>query len=161
MSPGRFWRNRRAYSIGGIPMHAKIFASALLVAALAWTNATCAQGALAVGMPEGNPARGFKWDVRVNTDNAETLVLEDCRNAKNPRTGAACKLIESFKDKCVAVASNGEPTAPVTAAGWAIAEDRVTAVNQALAKCDAMRKGRGPMCRLDGDGSLLCDGDAK
>jgi hypothetical protein len=142
-------------------MHGKILASALLVAALAWSNASRAEGALAVGIPDGNPARGFKWDVRVNTQDAATLVLDDCHHAKNPRTGAACKLIESFNDKCVAVTSNGEPTAPVTAAGWAIAEDRVTAVNRALEKCDAMRKGRGPMCRLDGEGSLLCDGDAK
>lgn len=142
-------------------MHGKILASALLVAALAWTNATHAEGALAVGIPEGNPARGFKWDLRVNTPDAATLVLEDCHRAKNPRTGAACKLIGTFTDKCVAVTSNGEPAAPVTAAGWAIAPDRVTAVNQALEKCDAMRKGRGPMCRLDGESSLLCDGDAK
>ena len=142
-------------------MHGKIVASALLVAALAWTDAAHAQGALAVGIPDGNPARGFKWDVRVNTPDAANLVLEDCRKAKNPRSGAACKVIDTFTDQCVAITSNGEPTAPVTAAGWGIGPDRVTAVNRALEKCDAMRKGRGPMCRLDGEGSLLCDGDAK
>jgi hypothetical protein len=87
--------------------------------------------------------------------------MEDCRAAKNPKTGAACKLIDTFTDKCAAVTSNGEPTAPVTAAGWAIAPDRVTAVNRALAACEAIRKGRGAMCRLDGENSLLCDGDAK
>jgi len=142
-------------------MRGKILACAFLVAALAWADASRAEGALAVGIPEGNPARGFKWDVRVNTEDAATKVLEDCHQAKNPRSAAACKLIESFNDKCVAVTSNGAPTAPVTAAGWAIEADRVTAVNRALEKCDAMRKGRGPMCRLDGDGSLLCDGNAK
>jgi hypothetical protein len=142
-------------------MHGKILASALLVAGLVWSNTSRAEGALAVGIPEGNPARGFKWDLRVNTEDAATKVLEDCRAAKNPRTGAACKLIDTFNDKCVAVTSNGEPSAPVTAAGWAIEADRVTAVNRALEKCDAMRKGRGPMCRLDGESSLLCDGDAK
>jgi len=142
-------------------MNGKILASALLVTALAWTDATHAEGALAVGIPEGNPARGFKWDVRVNTPDAATQMMDDCHQAKNPRSGAACKLIESFSDKCVAVTSNGEPTAPVTAAGWAIEADRVTAVNRALEKCESMRKGKGPMCRLDGEGSLLCDGDAK
>src|ERR1051325_12010169 len=104
----RVRRGRRAYSPEGIPMHGKILASALLVAALAWSNASRAEGALAVGIPDGNPARGFKWDVRVNTQDAATLVLDDCHHAKNPRTGAACKLIESFDDKCVAVTSNGE-----------------------------------------------------
>ena len=142
-------------------MHGKIVASALLVAALAWVDAAVAEGALAVGIPDGNPARGFKWDVRVNTPGAASLVMDDCHAAKNPRSGAACKLIDTFNDKCVAVTSNGEPSAPVTAAGWAIEADRVTAVNRALEKCDAMRKGRGPMCRLDGEGSLMCDGDAK
>jgi hypothetical protein len=142
-------------------MQRAIAASVVLVAALAWANGSLAQGALAVGIPDGNPARGFKWDVRVNTADAATLVMDDCHAAKNPRTGAACKLIDTFNDQCVAITSNGEPTAPVTAAGWAIAPDRVTAVNRALAQCEAMRKGKGPMCRLDGEGSLLCDGDAK
>jgi Domain of unknown function (DUF4189) len=142
-------------------MHGKIVASALLVAALAWANAAFAEGALAVGIPEGNPARGFKWDMRVNTEGAASKVMDDCHAAKNPKTGAACRLIDTFTDKCVAVTSNGEPTAPVTAAGWAIAPDRVTAVNRALAQCETMRKGRGAMCRLDGANSLLCDGDAK
>jgi len=151
----------QAYSFVGIPMRGKILASALLVAALAWADVTRAEGALAVGIPQGNPARGFKWDVRVNTPDPAPKVMEDCRAARNPRTGAACKLIDTFNDQCVAVTSNGEPTAPVTAAGWAIAPDRVTAVNRALEKCESMRKGRGPACRLDGEGSLLCDGDAK
>jgi hypothetical protein len=142
-------------------MYRAIAASVLFVAALAWATVAQAGGALAVGMPDGVPNKGFKWDLRVNTADAATKVMEDCRAAKNPRTGAACKLIDTFEDKCVAITSNGEPTAPVTAAGWAIAPDRVTAVNQALAKCDAMRKGRGAMCRLDGENSLLCDGDAK
>jgi hypothetical protein len=142
-------------------MQRTIAASALFVAALAWADVARAEGALAVGIPEGNPARGFKWDLRVNTEDPGPKVLDDCHAAKNPRTGAACKLIGTFSDKCVAVTSNGEPTAPVTAAGWAIAADRVTAVNQALAKCNSMRKGRGPECQLDGEGSLLCDGEAK
>jgi hypothetical protein len=142
-------------------MHAKIVAPALVVAALACADAAWAEGALAIGIPDGNPARGFKWDVRVNTEDPGRKVMEDCRAAKNPKSAAACKLIDTFTSKCVAITSNGEPTAPVTAAGWAIAADRITAVNQALAQCEAMRKGRGPMCRLDGEGSLLCDGDAK
>jgi hypothetical protein len=142
-------------------MHRTIVASSLLVAALAWANVAVAEGALAVGMPEGNPARGFKWDLRVDSEDPGPKVMDDCHAAKNPKTGAACKLIGTFTDKCVAVTSNGEPTAPVTAAGWAIAPDRVTAVNRALAACEATRKGRGAMCRLDGENSLLCDGDAK
>jgi lipoprotein NlpI len=135
-------------------------ASALLVAALAGANAAFAEGALAVGMPEGNPARGFKWNIRVNTEDPAPKVMDACHTAKNPRTGAACKLIGAFTDQCVAVTSNGEPTTPVTAAGWAIAPDPVTATKHAMARCEAMRKGRGPACRLDGENALLCDGKA-
>jgi hypothetical protein len=141
-------------------MQRTIAASALLVAALAWADVTHAEGALAVGMPEGNPARGFKWDSIVNTSNAASKVMDDCHAARNPRTGAACVLIGTFSDQCVAVTSNGEPTAPVTAAGWAIAPDRATATKRAMAQCEAMRKGRGAACRLDGDNALLCDGKA-
>ena len=142
-------------------MHRVFVASALLVAALACANAARAEGALAVGIPQGNPSNGFKWDVRVNTEDPGPKVMEDCRAAKNPKSGAACKLIGTFTDKCVAITSNGEPTAPVNAAGWAIAADRVSAVNQALTMCEGMRKGRGAACRLDGESSLRCDGDAK
>jgi len=141
-------------------MHEKIVVFALL-AALASTNVAVAEGALAIGIPEGNPAKGFKWDAYVSTPDAATKAMDDCRKARNPRAAAACKLIATFNDQCVAITSNGEPTAPVTAAGWAIENDRVTAVNRALAQCEAMRKGRGPSCRLDGPDSLLCDGNAQ
>src|SRR5262249_30635891 len=150
------WHIRR-----GDSMQRPISACVLLVAALAWADLARAEGALAVGIPESNPAKGFKWDLRVNSEDPGPKVMEDCHAAKNPRTGAACRLIGTFSDKCVAVTSNGEPTASVTAVGWAIAPDRVTAVNEALVQCDAMRKGRGPACRLDGENSLLCDGEAK
>jgi hypothetical protein len=142
-------------------MRQALAASALLVAALAWSDVTLAEGALAVGIPEGNPSKGFKWDARVNTPNAGSLVIEDCHKARNPRTGAACVLIGTFSDQCVAITSNGEPTAPVTAAGWAIAPDSATATKRAMAQCEAQRKKRGAACRLDGENSLLCDGKAK
>jgi Domain of unknown function (DUF4189) len=142
-------------------MRGALAASALLVAALAWANVTRAEGALAVGIPEGNPAKGFKWDLKVNTPNAASEVMDDCHAARNPRTGAACVLIGTFSNQCAAVTSNGAPTAPVTAAGWAIAPESATATKRAMAQCEAMRKGRGAACRLDGEDAVLCDGTAK
>jgi hypothetical protein len=66
---------------GEISMRTAFAASALLVAALAWSNVSLAEGALAVGIPEGNPRNGFKWDARVDTPDAQ-------RKGR----GAACQL---------------------------------------------------------------------
>jgi hypothetical protein len=142
-------------------MHRTLAASALLVAALAGAPVTHAEGALAVGMLEGNPAKGFKWAMEADSSDTASKVMDECHKARNPRIGAACVLIGTFSDQCGAVTSNGEPHAPVTAAGWAIAPDSATATKRAMAQCEAMRKRRGPACKLDGENSLLCDGTAK
>jgi hypothetical protein len=141
-------------------MHRITLSSAILVAAVAWAGESLAEGALAVGMPEGDPNKGFRWSIQVNDPDAAADAMKDCRNARNPRVGAACLLIGTFKDQCVAVTANGAPNAPVTAAGWAIAPDTVEATKRAMDQCKAMRKGRGKPCELDGDKAVLCDGKA-
>lgn len=134
---------------------------ALLGVVVAWTSASLAEGALAVGMPEGNPNKGFRWSAWVNSADAAAKALEDCRNARNPKIGAACVLIGTFSDQCVAIAANAAPNVAVTGAGWAIAPDSETATKRAIAQCDMMRKGRGQPCALDGQEALYCDGSAK
>lgn len=140
-----------------------IFATALLGASLGYATSSFAEGALAVGMPDGDPGKGFRWSAKVNTPDVAAAVMKDCRTARNPATGAACKLAGTFRDQCVAVAVSGDPDpAPVSAAGWAIAPDSATATSRALAQCDAMRKKGGKSCVLDHkDGKPLCDGKAK
>ena len=138
--------------------------AAFLAVSVGWATSSVAEGALAVGMPQGDPNKGFKWSVRVNNPNAAAEAMTNCRASRNPKVGAACVLIGSFRDQCAAVAVNGDPDpAPVSAAGWAIAPDAETATKRAISQCDAMRKGRGKACILDGGGhqALLCDGNAK
>jgi len=88
--------------------------------------------------------------------------MKDCRAARNPKTGAACRLIGTFHDQCVSVAVNGDvvnATSPVIAVGWAIAPDSATAISRAIARCETMRKGRKEACQTEGQ--TLCDGSAK
>jgi hypothetical protein len=140
-----------------------IFASALLGASLGYATSGWAEGALAVGMPGGDPSKGFKWSARGNMPDAASAAMESCRAARNPATGAACKVVGTFRDQCVAVAVSGDPDpAPVSAAGWAIAPGSATAIRRALAQCDAMRKKGGKACVIDNkDRTAICDGKAK
>lgn len=140
-----------------------IFATALLAVSSGYATSGFAEGALAVGMPGGDPNKGFRWSAKVNTADAGAAVMKDCRASRNPAVGAACKLVGKFSDQCVAVAVSGDPDpAPVSAAGWAIAPDSASAVSRALAQCDAMRKQGGKACVIDRqDRTALCDGKAR
>jgi hypothetical protein len=140
-----------------------VLATALLGGWSGWATSGLADGALAVGMPDGDPNKGFKWSAYVNNPNAASEVMTACRTARSKRTADACVLIESFRDQCVAVAVDGNPDAPVTSAGWAIAPDSSTAIDRAIAQCEARKKGHGKLCVLDGgrDNALSCDGSAK
>ena len=139
----------------------RIAALAVFAAAVGWASSSLAEGALALGMPENDPNRGFRWSIHVNTPDAGTVAMQDCHAAKNPKIGAACKLIRTFSDQCVAVAVNADGPVPVSAAGWAIEKDSESARRAAIAMCEGMRHGRGIPCILDGETALLCDGSAK
>lgn len=140
-----------------------IFAAALLGASLGYATSGWAEGALAVGMPDGDPNKGFRWSARTNTPDAASEALKSCRESRYPTVGAACKVVGTFRDQCVAIAVSGDPDpAPVSAAGWAIATDSATAIKRALAQCDAMRKKGGMACVIDNkDHTAVCDGKAK
>ncbi len=124
-------------------------------------SSSFAEGALAVGIPQGDPNKGFRWSIQINDPDASSKAMKDCRAARNPATGKACILIGAFSNQCVAVAANAEGSDPVTGAGWAIATDSATATQRAIAQCNDSRNGTGKPCQLDGDGSVLCDGSAK
>jgi hypothetical protein len=132
------------------------------MAAVPWPSASLlADGALAVGMPDNNPRNGFRYASNSDMSPAEARsdAMARCRASKYPKTGQACRLIETFKNQCVAVAFNGNPTTPSTAVGWGIAQDSQTAQDRATTMCETMRGGHGRDCHLDGDAT--CDGDAK
>jgi len=137
-----------------------------LSAAAMWSHSSLADGAIAVGMPVANdPSRGFRHAQEVDQPDADTAAskaMSNCQAARNPKTGAACRLIGTFHNQCVAVAVNGDGAnayLPVIAAGWAIAPDTEAAISGALARCETMRKGRRQPCQIEG--KVLCDGSAK
>ena len=128
-----------------------------------WFSPAMAEGALAIGMPAGDPSKGFRHSKVVNNEDAAAEAMKDCHAARNPKTGQACKLIGTFRDQCAAVAVNGDvvnqESKPLVAAGWAIAPDSTSAISHAIAQCEAMRRGRRGECQIEG--KILCDGDAK
>jgi hypothetical protein len=133
-----------------------------ILSAASFSNSSFAEGALAIGMVEGDPAKGFRHSKTVNDPNAAAEAMKDCRAARSPKVGAACILIGTFADQCAAIAVNGDAAntnAPIIAAGWAIAPDRDKASSRAIAQCEAMRKGRRSACQVEG--KILCDGAAK
>jgi hypothetical protein len=114
-------------------------------------------------MPGGDPRNGFRHTQLVNNPDAASEAMSDCRNARNPKTGAARILIATFSNQCVAVAVNGDAVddeaSPIIAAGWAVAPDSAEAARRAKAQCEAMRKGRRGRCAIEG--KVLCDGSAQ
>ena len=139
-----------------------VSAFAIFCLAILWFSPGMAEGALAIGMPGADPSQGFRHSKIVNDANAASEAMKDCRAARNPKTGAACKLIGTFHDQCATVAVNGDVVneyKPIIAAGWAIAPDSTAAISRAIAQCEAMRKGRRGECQIEG--KTLCDGSAK
>jgi hypothetical protein len=141
----------------------------IMVGCLIEAQPGIADGALAIAMPVwGDPSQGFHYSVKAGASDADTVasaVMSDCRAADNPKIGAACRLIRSFRDQCVALAVNGDAAdtnvhdAPLIGAGWAIATDTATATSVAIAECDRMRKGRQKACQIMGQ--VRCDGTAR
>ncbi len=143
-------------------MAKKVSALAIFCLGILWFSSALAEGAIAIGMPEGDPGKGFKHAQNVNTPNAASEAMKECRAARNPKIGAACRLIATFHDQCVSVAVNGDVVnelKPLIAAGWAVAPDSTAAISRAIAQCEVMRKGRRGECQIEG--KTLCDGSAK
>lgn len=143
---------------------AVIFASSVFLSAIP----AAADGAVAMGMPGGDPNNGVRTWIATNeksVEEASEKAMKGCKAAKNAKVAAACKIVETFRNECFALAVNGGATDPVTAVGWGFSSDSKVAVSRAVAQCELMRKGKGPTCRLDTTESekpwLFCDGTAK
>jgi uncharacterized protein DUF4189 len=142
-----------------------ISSSAILCLAMAlWPSVSFADGALAIGLPGGDPRNGFVagLDVNMPADRARAEALKDCRGVDVQRTNRArsqCKIVETFQNQCANTAFNGDRETPSTGVGWGVGPDSATADRRALAMCENMRSGRGRPCKPDGE--PFCDGDAK
>ncbi len=124
-----------------------------------------AEGALATGLPNGDPHNGFVVGVAKNEATAEearSKALQDCQGSDIKRTDkarSACKIVETFHDQCANDAINGDRDTLSTAVGWAVGPDSETTNARAMTMCETMRRGRGKDCHPDGE--PICDGKAK
>jgi hypothetical protein len=139
--------------------------SAVAVLLLAAAGSPCpafAEGALAIGLPKDVSKDGIAlgWNTNSPTaDEARRKALEGCRDVKNSTDAARalCKITNTFRDQCVAGAEDPDPGTP--GVGWAVAADKKTAEQQALARCQATSPpARRASCKVMTSG---CDGSAK
>ena len=103
------------------------------------------EGALAVAIPDDGLSKGFSYGVHVNAEKPEDarkeamLVCQEAvkknqEAAKEKKTKvlpARCKVVESFKKNCIAVALDAKGQW----AGWAIFKDEKTARARAIGRC--------------------------
>ncbi len=143
------------------PIAALLAATAL---ALAWQpGPAAADGALVVGEPADVAAEGYAYGFAVNrasADEARSIAMRDCTTESpgvDKRAQALCKVVQTFRDKCFAVAMDPKDATP--GAGWAVADDQATAGRNALAKCqETAGADRREFCKVT---HTACDGAAK
>lgn len=128
------------------------------VAVLVCAGKARADGALAIGLPSDVAEQGFASGYSYNAGNiaaARETALEYCHKAPtNDRTRALCSIVETYTRKCVAVAMDPKPGTP--GVGWSVAENKLTAESEALARCAATAgAGRREACKVSNSN---CDG---
>jgi hypothetical protein len=132
-------------------------AGALLVALLLSSPAD-AKSAFAAGIPDNVAADGVALGEGHNfstRDEAESKALDECRTNKDSaeKVHALCKIIAYFDDRCFA--SSLDPAAGTPGWGWAIADTKSGAEDQALAMCrGSAGADRAPYCVVS---QSLCD----
>jgi uncharacterized protein DUF4189 len=120
-----------------------------------------ADGAIAVGFTANGIAKdgvAVGWSRNYSTDKAgKDEALRKCHDYKPaPKAAKQCKVVGTFKDKCLAVAM--DPKAGTPGFGWAVAEKKADAEDRALANCkDTAGPDRERYCGLQ---DHACDGSA-
>ncbi len=132
--------------------------AALLLAA----GPAIAQGAVAIGKPADVARDGIAAGLVVNADTEEAAragALEQCTTFPDAKveTRALCKIVQTFRDACVAVSI--DPEAGTDGFGYSVSPNRQTAESEALAACKASAgPERAGFCVI---GAVECDGDAQ
>ena len=121
-----------------------------------------AEGALAIGLPSDVAKDGIALGWNTNSPTAAEArqrALAGCRDVKNSTDAARslCTIVGTFHNQCVVGAE--DPDAGTPGVGWAVAADKKTAEQQALAMCQAKSPpARRAACKVMTSG---CDGSAK
>jgi hypothetical protein len=137
-------------------------AAILLASAIVWPKPSFAEGALAIGLPNDVAKEGIALGWNTNsptTAEASQRALAGCHDVKNSTEAARslCTIVSTFHDQCVAGAEDPEPGTP--GVGWAVAADKKTAEQQALAMCQTKSPpNRRAACQVM---TSVCDGSAK
>ena len=134
--------------------------SLLLVAGALHPASAVADGALAVALPPDVVKQGFAYGYVTDypdVNQADAQALMKCRDTTIAGVRPLCKVIQDFKNQCVAVAM--DPQAGTPGVGWSVAPDLHTAEAQALSKCETTAgPGRRAACAVD---HSSCDGSAQ
>ncbi len=142
-------------------LFAQVLAFGFLAVALS-PHPAVAEGALAIGLPSDVAKDGIALGWNTNSPTAAEArqrALAGCRDVKNSTEAARslCKIVGTFHDQCVAGAE--DPDAGTPGVGWAVAADKKTAEQQALAMCQTKSPpARRAACKVMTSG---CDGAAK
>ncbi|MBX9591009.1 MAG: DUF4189 domain-containing protein [Hyphomonadaceae bacterium] len=111
-----------------------------------------ADAALAVGLPGDVAKQGVAMGYALNyasKQEAQAEALKRCREFRDApqATRDLCKIVENFRDRCVAIAL--DPDAGTTGLGWAVAKKQEQAEELAMDKCvDTAGKQRRDFCRI-------------
>lgn len=121
-----------------IPSRFALTAVVLLSTAMHGAGVALAEAALAVGQPADVAKQGLAagWAVDyASKAAAEAEALARCRAfASAPQaTRDLCRVVESFKDTCLAVAVDPDPGTP--GVGWGLHKNREWAEDTAMDKC--------------------------
>ena len=117
-----------------------------------WPDRSIADSALAVGAPGDITKQGLAMGYAVNyptKEAAQAEALKRCREFRDaPQTTRdLCKIVESFRDRCLAVAL--DPDAGTKGLGWAVAKKQDAAEEQAMEACmETAEKKRREFCRI-------------
>jgi hypothetical protein len=124
-----------------------------------------ADAALAIGIPPGGAKNGLASGValdRPDTQTARKAAIESCHGSTTNSDEAskkACSVVETFKDKCYAIAL--DPEVGGSGVGWATAETADLAESLALQQCrNTPSTIRAQFCTVAGE-NHGCDGTAK
>jgi hypothetical protein len=141
-----------------------ILAAVTLAAILAQVVHCAAAGAVAVGLPSDvakfGVSMGYNTKFKTMAE-AKAGALAHCKGTGSNESKALCKIVATFRNRCVAEAI--DPKAGTPGFGRAIADTAQEAQNQAMANC---RKTAGPSrqdaCQVNlQDATVRCDGSAK
>ncbi len=111
-----------------------------------------ADAALAVGLPPDVAKQGIAIGYALNyakREEAQAEALKRCREFRDApqATRDLCKIVENFRDRCVAIALDPEPG--TTGLGWSVDKKQEQDEEMAMDTCiDAAGKKRRDFCRI-------------